>query len=265
MEFTELLSACRGKDATPEIPPGWGQGRATFGGLVAAMLYEQLAARVDPASTLRSITFSFVAPVGAGKTSLTSEVLRAGRSVTQVEGRMQQNGAPVLAALASFGSGRDSAVHVAADTAPHFMPPGELQPLPYIEGLVPEFTQRFDYRISVGDMPFSGSASNRFGGWVRFRGEEEGKVPVTIGHLLALVDAWPPAILPMLKQPAPASSLTWTLEFMEPLPSAGCGEWWQYLADVEQAEDGYGVAQARLWGPQGQPVAFSRQTVTVFG
>ncbi|WP_237055202.1 acyl-CoA thioesterase [Microbulbifer sediminum] len=265
MEFDVLMSQCREAGTTAEIPAGWAQGRATFGGLVAAMLYEQMAAQVDADSTLRSITFSFVAPVAAGPVSMKGEILRAGRSVSQVEARMEQDGAVVLAAFASFGSGRDSSIHVPADTAPHFVAPDELQSLPYIEGLVPEFTQKFDYRISAGDMPFSGSASNRFGGWVRFRGEEATNQKVDIGHLLALIDAWPPAILPMLKQPAPASSLTWTLEFMEPLPAATCGGWWQYLADVEQAADGYGVAQARLWSPDGKPVAFSRQTVTVFG
>lgn len=265
MEFDVLMSRSRAAGATVEIPEGWAQGRATFGGLVAAMLYEQLAAQVDPDSTLRSITFSFVAPVAAGPVSLQGSVLRAGRSVSQVEARMEQDGQVVLAAFASFGSSRDSSIHVPADTAPHFVAPEELQPLPYIEGLVPEFTQKFDYRISAGDMPFSGSASNRFGGWVRFRGEEAATRRVEIGHLLALIDAWPPAVLPMLKQPAPASSLTWTLEFMEPLPEATCGDWWQYLADVEQAADGYAVAQARLWSPAGKPVAFSRQTVTVFG
>lgn len=69
----------------------------------------------------------------------------------------------------------------------------------------------------------------------------------------------------MLKQPAPASSLTWTLEFVEPLPQQSGGDWWQYLAEVEQAADGYGVTQARLWDASGKLVALTRQTVTVFG
>ena len=47
-----------------EIPPGWGQGRATFGGLLGGLLQARSLGewRFDPA-TLRATTTSFVAPV----------------------------------------------------------------------------------------------------------------------------------------------------------------------------------------------------------
>ncbi|MFP3355563.1 thioesterase family protein, partial [Pseudoalteromonas sp. SIMBA_153] len=61
-----------------------------------------------------------------------------------------------------------------------------------------------------GGMPFSGQPGRTFGGWIRFRNEQQSLTTATI---LALVDAWPPAVLPHLDSPAPASSLTWTIEF----------------------------------------------------
>ncbi len=262
MTFDQLLGEWRANRGAKQVPDGWTQGRATFGGLVVAMLYEKMAAEVDPDASLRSLTVSFVGPVAAGTIDISSATLRTGRSVTQVEGHMRQEGSAVLAGLASFGRGRKSNIEVATGSAPEFSAPDDSEALPYIPGVIPEFTQKFDYRIARGQLPFSGSSDTHLGGWVRFR--DGSREPVTIAHLLALIDAWPPAILPMLKQPAPASSLTWTVEFIEPLPEMGADQWWQYLAEVEQAADGYGVVQARLWDAEGRLVAFTRQTVTVF-
>ncbi|WP_346837304.1 thioesterase family protein [Microbulbifer sp. SAOS-129_SWC] len=261
MHFDQLLEPCRNGGDT-QIPTSWGQGRATFGGLVAAMLYEKIAAAAGTDASLRSLTFSFVAPVASGAVTLSADVLRAGRSVTQVEGRLMQDGKPALAALAAFGSARQSGIRVDCDRAPVFKAPEDCPALPSIPGVVPEFTRHFDYRIARGQLPFSGSSDPQLGGWVRFTDSED--AAVSVPQLLALIDAWPPALLPMLGKPAPASSLTWTLELTEPLPTHGGGDWWQYLAEVEQAADGYGVISARLWDADGKLVAFSRQTVTVF-
>ncbi|SHF06693.1 Acyl-CoA thioesterase [Microbulbifer donghaiensis] len=262
MTFDQLLAEWRSYESAQQVPAGWTQGRATFGGLVAAMLYEKMAAHVDADASLRSLTISFVGPVGAGPIEISSNTLRAGRSVTQVEGHIRQGDSVLLAGLASFGKGRESNIGVATDRAPAFKLPDECEALPYIPGVVPEFTQKFDYRIARGQLPFSGSSDTHLGGWVRFKDGSDSEV--TVAHLLALIDAWPPAILPMLTVPAPASSLTWTVEFIEPLPQFGGDSWWQYLAEVEQAADGYGVIQARLWDVEGTLVAFTRQTVTVF-
>ena len=48
-------------------------------------------------------------------------------------------------------------------------------------------------------MPFSNNPSRQMGGWVRLRGEGEAQA-LSEAHLLALVDAWPPAVLPHLKK-----------------------------------------------------------------
>ncbi|WP_035480683.1 thioesterase family protein [Gallaecimonas xiamenensis] len=261
MAFNLLQQAWRQGMQPLQIPEGWSQGRATFGGLVAAMLYEKLASKAAQGS-LRSLSFSFVGPAVPGKVEMTASILRAGRSVTQVEGRAWQGESVVLAAQASFGEGRASSVVVSPAAAPAFPAPEQCQPMPKVPGVIPEFTQFFDYRIAAGALPFSGASSTQLGGWVRFH---EAPEAVTVGHLLALIDAWPPAVLPMLAAPAPASSLTWTLEFIEPLPALSGQHWWQYLAEVEQAGDGYAVTQARLWDAEGRLVALSRQTVTVFG
>ncbi|MFP6864210.1 MAG: thioesterase family protein, partial [Pseudomonas sp.] len=44
MGFSELLQAVRDNPQAVVIPAQWGQGRASFGGLVAALVYEAMRA-----------------------------------------------------------------------------------------------------------------------------------------------------------------------------------------------------------------------------
>ena len=113
-------------------------------------------------------------------------------------------------------------------------------------------------------MPFSNNQSRHMGGWVRLR-DHDAQEALQEAHLLALVDAWPPAVLPHLKAPAAGSSLTWTIEFVQPFPALSSEDWCLYQAEVEHARDGYGHIAAGLWSPSGELIALSRQTVTVFG
>lgn len=273
MSLESMLAQAASGDEI-EILPGWGQGRATFGGALAALMFQHARSRLAQGAAgtggaadlpVRSLTISFVAPVAAGAVTLASTVLRRGKSVSQMETRMLQNGEVVAAMLASFGAARDSSIVVAAVTAPPLAAPESGQPLPYIPGVVPEFTQHLDFRIVHGGIPFTGQSTSDIDGWMRFR---ELDVTCDVPHLLALVDAWPPAILQMVKGFAPASTLCWTIEFPDPQLAGGMagrtGDWWQYIARTEAADDGYGHIAAHCWNSRGELVAISRQTVTVF-
>ena len=57
------------------IPAGWAQGRACYGGLVAALLCARLRHVVGEERVLRSATVSFVGPVAVGAARLVVEVL----------------------------------------------------------------------------------------------------------------------------------------------------------------------------------------------
>jgi len=59
----DMLLGAAQQQAQIEIPPTWGQGRATYGGLVAALLLARLVGVVGTARVLRSVTVSFVGPV----------------------------------------------------------------------------------------------------------------------------------------------------------------------------------------------------------
>ena len=87
MRFSDLLDAVR-SDPEVTIPAEWAQGRATFGGLVAALQYEALRAQVPADRPLRSLAITFVGPVAPDvPVSYQVEVLREGKAVSQLLGR----------------------------------------------------------------------------------------------------------------------------------------------------------------------------------
>ena len=245
---------------TVELPTGWGQGRALFGGLTAAIAWRHGQAGAAPDQQLRAMTVSFVAPVLAGSAELERCILRQGKNVTQIAVNIYQAGEVVLAALLTYGSARSSMVSVVDTPEPKSAAVEQGQAFPPPKYL-PEFAGAFEYSVTVGGLPFSGNTSREFGGFMRFK---ELNQPIDIGTFLGLVDAWPPAVLPHLTEFAPASSLTWTIEFPTQLPQQSTNEWWHYVATIDYAADGYGHTHAHIWDKKGQLVAISRQTVTVY-
>ncbi|MDD0977428.1 acyl-CoA thioesterase [Pseudomonas fontis] len=264
MNFSQLLTAVRQTPQAVTIPADWAQGRACFGGLMAALLYEAMHAKVSPERPVRSLAITFVGPAEPlVPISFEVEILREGKAVSSLLGRAVQNGQVVTLIQGSFGAGRSSVVEVAALPALEIKPFAESGPeLPYIKGVTPEFVKHLSMRWAVGGLPFSGKPERRMGGWVRLRDAAE--EPVTEAHLLALVDAWPPALLPHLKSPAAASTLTWTIEFIQPVASLTTLDACRYVAEIEHARDGYGHVAASMWNAHGELLAISRQTVTVF-
>ncbi|WP_372430530.1 acyl-CoA thioesterase [Janibacter melonis] len=127
--------------------------------------------------------------------------------------------------------------------------------------MTPDFFAHVDLRLADGGMPYTTASTSHMLGWMRFReptptfGEE---------HFVSLADAWPPAVIQMLAQPRPASSLTWTLELAEDV-TAEPDAYWAYEVRTDHAGHGYGHTHAHVWRPDGTLVAISRQTVTVFG
>ncbi|WP_297834894.1 thioesterase family protein [Pseudomonas sp.] len=265
MSFSELVDAVRDNPLSVVIPGEWGQGRACFGGLMAALQFEAMRAQVPADRPVRSLAITFVGPAAPGvPISFEVEVLREGKAVSQVLGRAMQDGQVMTIIQGSFGAPRASVISVQAEPAPSLKPVEDCQELPFIPGITPEYLRFMSMRWGLGGLPFSNTPSREIGGYVRFRGDVK-QEPLTVAHLLALVDTWPPALLPHLSKPAPGSSLTWTIEFVQPLPQMDTLDWCLYRAVIEHARDGYGHTAAYLWAPNGELVAISRQTVTVFG
>ncbi len=262
MNFEKLLEvAASGGEVT--VPSSWAQGRASFGGLIAALVFDRMAHIVAPGRPMRSMQVSFVGPVTPGEPAMVeAEILREGKAASQVLGRIVQGGESKLVALASFGGDRDSEVQVDALPAPEAKPVSQCRGLDYIEGVTPEFIQQIEMRWAFGNFPFSGQGGRELGGWMQFRTAPE---TFSDAHIIALIDAWPPAVLPYVKKPVRTSSLSWAFEIMHPRPVLEPGDWLLYKAMIDKAGAGYGHTQAGIWTADGELVALSRQTVTVFG
>ncbi|MFJ3485154.1 acyl-CoA thioesterase [Pseudomonas sp. NPDC090202] len=264
MNFSDLLNAVRDNPLSVTIPAGWSQGRAVFGGLMAALQFEAMRAQVPAGRPVRSLAITFVGPPSVDvPIAFEVEVLREGKAVSQVLGRAVQNGKTMTLVQGSFGAARDSMISVEAEPAPAFKAVDDAPVFPFIAGVMPEYLRFIDMRWALGGLPYSNTPSPAIGGYARLRDVEE--EVLTEAHLLALVDTWPPAVLPHLNKPAAGSSLTWTIEFVQPMPVLTTRDWTQYRAVIEHARDGYGHAAAALWTPKGELLAISRQTVTVFG
>lgn len=243
-----------------EAPAEWAQGRALFGGLVAAYALRAMRSVVGEERRLRALLVTFAGPVESGRGRLVVERLRAGRSATSVAARVIQQGATAALVEGVFGEDRPSSIEVAAAAAPACEAPEGLPQLPFVPGVVPEFTQRFEYRLGFGAMPFSGADRAEVGGWTRVRdvaglAREE--------HLVALADAWPTPVLPMYSRPAPASSLTWALELVEPV-TGPAGAWYLQRLTAERASGGFASAEMKMWSADRRLAVTGRQLVAYF-
>ena len=266
--FAELLAAITpSAESIVHLTPDWGQGRATYGGAVGGLMLRSMELQVERDRPLRSLLVSFVGPAAPGKVKVKSQVLRSGKSVTQVECRMTQPGddgeAVCATAVASFGAGRASEVHVAPPPRPEAPPPESCQSAPFVPGVMPTFLRHFDMRWTRGNVPFSGAAEPDFAGWCRFR-----EVPRDAGGdawMIGLLDVWPAGVLPMLRRLSPASSLTWAVDVVTADVDSRPDEFWFYDVNTVGADNGFTQADARLWRPDGQLAVVSRQTSAIFG
>ncbi|TCM71040.1 acyl-CoA thioesterase [Acinetobacter calcoaceticus] len=247
-----------------DIPTGWLQGRTLYGGLAAGMLLHKAQHRVNDASKkLLSCSVTFVGPVQPAAVRLSAEILRQGKSVTTIEVRLWQDDAVQTILIASFGSARSSEIGVHQEPpAPDYPAVEQLQIMPN-NPMTPECFHQFQLAWAEGAFPFSGSQTPDFGGWFRFNPALHSNHQMSLAELLILADIWPPAVLPMFKLPAPASSLTWQMTFVHPLQQQ-LHDWLKYKVITEYAANGYSTEAAYIWDANDQLIAISRQTVTIF-
>ncbi|AWL12078.1 Acyl-CoA hydrolase [Saliniradius amylolyticus] len=263
MHIDELLAQVNDdQDLSVTVPKSWAQGRTVFGGLSAGLLYQAMKQRVAKDRVLRSLTTNFVGPLLTEQPfTIEVEVLREGKNASQATARAIQDGKVSVVSQACFGVARDSKVKVENQTTHQMEKPRKANFLPQIPKVTPKFFQHMQLAIEEGGIPFTGKKNANYRGWMRFK-----KPPreVTDAHLIALADAWPPAILQKLRWPAPASTMSWNLDFIHPHSPVDPKEWFAYQVETRQAGDGYAHSEANIWDDKGELVALSRQIIAVF-
>ena len=261
MRFSETMQSVErhGAGWQAHIGEDWLQGRSAFGGLQAALGLRAMRELVSADMPLRSLQTTFVAPVPAGPVTIRAQQLRAGRSACQVEASLCDGEQTLCRMVGVFGSARPSSLDFQPEQAP--VDAGTARELPYVEGRMPAFMQHFRPRWLRGDLPFTGGHQRDSVLQVSMR--DDGPVDET--HVLAFADFIPPIALGMFSAPTPGSSLTWMVELLrDRYDDLGLDDW-RLDARLVAARDGYTNQSLTLWGPRGEPVALSSQSMVVFG
>jgi acyl-CoA thioesterase len=245
---------------TAQISPDWSQGRASFGGIVAALGNETMRRLVPADRPLRGLDITFVGPAFAGAVQLHGEILRVGKAVTIAHSRVM-SGAQVAATLTGiYGAPRPSRLNLAPHTPSSA---GPIEDLPASQPPKhPHFAHHFEVRwIEGSPRPFVGAAISHSKAYIRHRDP----TALTESHLVGLLDCiWTPS-LQMLQSVTPSSSLNWRLEFLRHDYRFAPQAWWRIDTHTNAAAEGYISHSSVVFDPNGNPAAFSHQLVTVFG
>jgi acyl-CoA thioesterase len=264
MRFSQTLASLQAVDGgwSAVIGEDWSQGRATFGGMVAALGNEAMRRLVPPDRSLRGLDTTFVGPAPAGEVRIQAENLRVGKGVTVAYARLLSEGKIVATTTGIYGAERRSELSLAPAVAvgvpgPEDLPDRESMPTMG----APAFLQHFGFRWAEGEWPFAGTTSRSAKIYVRHMDT----APLTESHVVALIDSIPSAVLQLMNKPAPSSSLTWNVQFLRHDYSFAPDAWWRIDSEVNSAGEGYSCESCTLIDPNGVPAALARQIVAVFG
>jgi acyl-CoA thioesterase len=247
--------------AVRPIEPGVYEGRVSRdwwiflgpnGGFVAALLVRAMAATVaDDTRTARSLTVHYTSAPAEGAVRIRTSVERAGRSLTTVSARMDQEGKLIAIAAGAFSADRRSTIEFDELPAPDVPPPESVEPIGRHPDL-PPFSAQWDMRAAVGGPPFSGGEALT-GGWIR-PGDEQ---PLDAALVAQLTDAWFPAVFRRLERPNVVPTIDLTVHFRSRLPLPA--DWVLARFESRLARDGFVEEDGELWTRDGTLIAQSRQ------
>jgi acyl-CoA thioesterase len=261
--FSETLASMQPLNSgwRAHIGEDWSQGRATFGGMVAALCNEAMRRLVPADRELRGLDTTFAGPALAGEVSIDAEILRAGKAVTIARSRLRSDGKIAATLTGIYGAARATALAIAPTVAAGVRAVEDL-PEPSTAAMGgPSFLQHFAYRWAEGTPPFGSSSLRTSKIYVRHKDP----APLTESHVVALIDSIPSVILQLMTTVAPSSSLTWTVQLLRHDYSFAPSAWWRIDAEVNSAGSGYSCESCLLVDPRGEPAAVARQMVAVFG
>lgn len=256
----ELLTP-RGLDAgrfVATIPPGWTQGRATFGGLLVGLMVRAADLHIaDARRTLRSLTCELLAPTAPGEVTIAVETLRAGNAVSTVRCLLRQGDEVHGHAVAVLGAARSR------DFDGHHLAPPPLPPWrdAYVATMpsppVPEFVQNFEIR-PTGALPYS--EGRGAAGWLR------SKLPFTrrdAAFVAAHCDVWWPVVVTQMTTPRPVGTVAFTLQLCGSFDGLDPASPLFHRAEALVVDEGYLVEQRELWGEDGRLLALNQQTIAI--
>ena len=245
------------------------------GGIVAATAARAMEAALDDrAQRLRSLNAVFAGPVTQGRVDIEVEILRHGRSISQLRVALRNPGADAgFDALAVFGTEREGFTFTDAQVpdgiAPAIECPSYREPRPAGFERAPfPFWEQVEGRASLGHAPWDDyeATTSLCASWYRFddppRTDDGTWDPYA---LVALCDTMPGAVGERLgpagrgRQWLPPSA-----DFTVHLLGEARSEWILGVNRARHAGDGYASADMELWDVDDGParlVAYGTQTM----
>lgn len=229
------------------------------GGYLAAVVLRALTERVaDQTRSVRSLTVHYLRPPSEGDVTITTNVVREGRSLATLTATMAQEGREIALAMAAFSRPRPSMTFSDAPM-PAAPPVEETPPSQWPEDLFPPIARRFHYRPVGTEAVFAGLPEARVAAWTRLR-EPAPLDPV----LLSLVaDALAPAVFPKASAPVAATTIDLTVHFRAPADEPPGDGWVLATFASRVGVDGFVEEDGEIWTPDGRLLAHSRQLALV--
>ena len=257
-ERIEIAEQPSGAVLAADVSPDWRAGRGPHGGYLAAMILRALLVTVDdPARSPRSLTIHYARAPLPGPVSIRTTIERAGRSLSTLSARVEQDGTLVALALAAF-SVRWPAPEIADLPMPDVAPPDPLrQSGKLLFKGAPPFTQHLVLQPRIGVIPFQGASEPmEVGAWL---GLAEPR-PIDTLSLAFLSDAMfsPPFI--RIGQPATSPTIDLTIHFRTALATDGDPDELCFARFRSgRVHEGFFEEDGVIWGADGSLLAQSRQ------
>lgn len=247
-----------------QVPDGWQQGKGAWGGLVVgASVNAVSASERDADRRVRTISAHLYAPTPVGPAWLRVRLIRKGSSMSTWAVELSDDSrAPIAESVVITGSQRamdlDQDLRArGASRCPQAGDWQEFDAVPVRPPLGPVFAGNLEFRVVRG-LPFSQEESGVLG-WIRF--PDQGAW--TASALLAIVDGYWPAVLPLLSAMRPMATVAFSAHLLVDPDSLAPGEPLLYESFMGAADEGFTTETRRLWSADGRLVVENLQSVVI--
>jgi acyl-CoA thioesterase len=240
-----------------DVSGDWRAGRGPHGGYIAAIILRALRdALAEPERAPRSLTIHYTRAPEPGPVTIRTVLERAGRSLSTLSARMEQDGRLIAIALAAFSvpwSGPEIDDEPMPDVAPPGPLPGHTEPL---NPALPPIARRTRLLQRFGGAPFSGERQPmEIGGWLAHAEPR----PIDALSLAFFADAVIPAPFMRLDEPNAAPTIDLTVHFRSALPAESAQELCLLRIRTQLIHEGFFEEDGVIWAPDGSVLAQSRQ------
>ena len=235
-----------------QLDPAWSSLTGMHGGYLAAIaiLAGQSAVGDRP---IRTVTTSFLRPAVAGPAFVDVEVLRSGRSVTNLSVTISQSSRPVVVSTVTTAFTVES-------TAWETIPQLGLAPIERCVPITPPPDIRhFDHGVAMldpADLPFSHGPRARVAGYMR---PLEPRV-IDAAWLGMALDWFPPASFTRIDPPSGGISIDYTIHIHRTLSELGDDEWLGGVFHADISAGGIALEKGLITDPAGRILAESFHT-----